>query len=418
MNLKIFPFPLAGEVEVPPSKSLAHRAIIAAALSNGTSVLKNVVCSGDVIVTLNAIKALGVDFSFSETNLTVFGGLLNQSKKFRGKSLEIYCGESASSLRFLVPVVAALGFKVRFFGSARLIDRIRSCGGFFCCDVKQNCVEVRDVLKPGFFRFKNCLTSQFITGLLLVLPLLNKKSVVIFESSVQSMAFVNLTVEFLRGLKIKIKTLSCGFEIEAGQRYDPFSYFVESDFSNAAFFAVAGCMNKIKLKGLSVSSSQADLVVFDVLKFCGVRVVEGENCFVVEPLRSKLKPFEFNLENNLDLAPALAVLAGFCCGVSKLNQVFGLVHKESNRIFSILSMIRSLGVKINFYGNSLEILGTGKFYGGFVNCFNDHRIAMAAAVSSVSCCGPVVLDGFESVAKSYPNFFQHFKDLGGSFCYV
>lgn len=418
MKLKIFPSQLVGEVDVPPSKSLAHRAIIAAALSNGTSVIENIVCSRDIIVTLNAIKALGVDFSFSGTTLKVFGGLLNQSKKFVGKNLVIDCGESASSLRFLVPVVAALGFKVSFVGSARLINRIRSCGGFFCCEVKQNCVEVSGVLKPGFFRFKNCLTSQFITGLLLVLPLLNKKSVVVLESSVQSMSFVNLTVEFLRGLKIKIEALSCGFEIEAGQRYDSFSYFVEADFSNAAFFAVAGCMNKIKLRGLSVSSSQADMVIFDVLKFCGARVVGNENCFVVEPSKNGLKPFEFNLKNNLDLAPALAVLAGFCDGVSRLNQVFGLVHKESNRIFSILNMIRNLGGKISLCGNSLKIAGVGKFFGGFVDCFNDHRIAMAAAVSSVGCCEAIVLDGFESVAKSYINFFRHFKDLGGSFCYV
>lgn len=410
--LTIKPAKLSGAFLAPPSKSLSHRAIIAAALSHKTSVLKNVVCSNDVLETLKAVKALGANFCFSNGTLAIFGGL-GQRKINNSEEIKISCLESASTVRFLIPVVAALGFKAKFVVSRRLFERIISCGEVLFCKVENCCFRVVEKLKPGCFCFKKCLTSQFISGLLLALPILEKNSLIFFEPGLESKSFVHLTIGFLKSLGIKILSLKNGFKVFGNQFYRPFNYEIEGDFSLASFFMLAGCFKKIELSGLNFKTNQADLKIIKLLSWCGARVQFKSNSLIVQPSAKKLNCFSFNLKNHIDLAPVLAVLASACSGVSRLFGASRLEVKESNRAKSILKLINSLGGFAAIFNDCLEIRGVDSFSGGVVNCYNDHRIAMAAAIASCMSKNQVVLIGADCVKKSWPNFFNVFKSLGG-----
>lgn len=413
MNLTVKPSKLNGVLNALPSKSLTHRAIIAAALSDGVSVLKNVVFSNDVLETLHAVEKLGINYKFCDGVLKIFGGVkrLVLNKKF--EKIEIKCLECASTARFLIPIVAALGLKVKFIFGKRLFKRLCDCGWLCYGEIGKCSFKVNRILKPGYFHFKKCLTSQYITGFFLILPILNENSFIFFDDETESKFFIDLTINFLKNIGIKLKKIEKGFKIYANQTYFPFNFEIEGDYSCAAFFAVAGCFSKIKIKGLNIDSYQADSVIVKILNSCGVKTIFSEKFLTVQPVVGNLKSFEFNLKNNVDLAPILAVLASFCVGESKLFGISRLKFKESNRLNSILNLINGLGGSAKLFKNCLIIKGVGSFSGGVVNCYNDHRIAMAAAIASCKSKGNIVLIGAECVAKSWPNFFEVFKNLGG-----
>lgn len=414
--LTIHPSNLNGILRVPSSKSLTHRAIIAAALCSGTSVLQEVTLSNDVLETLNAIKALGVRWKFFEGTVLVFGGLLDELNNLNKSNheIEIKCLESASTLRMLAPIVAALELNVKFVVSKRLFERVCSCGEFLLKKGKNYYFKIAKPLKPGCFFLKKCLTSQFVSGLLLILPALEKHSLIVFDKEPESKQFLNLTVSFLNGIGIKIKKIKNGFSIPANQVYRPFSCNLEGDFSLASFFAIAGCFDKITLKGLNSNSSQGDLKIVEILQFCGAKVqFSNSGDLLIQPGLKTLNCFNLNLKNNLDLAPVLAILASFCSGTSTLYGISRLQFKESNRIDSILKLINGLGGKARVGCDCLKIEGVGSFRGGVVNSFNDHRIAMAATVASCASEREIVLLGAKCVSKSWPDFFTGFKSLGG-----
>lgn len=418
MEIQVFPSKLSGSITVPSSKSLTHRAILAAILCDGVSTINNVLFSNDVLETLSVIKSLGVNFILKKNTIKIFGNLKKLKLFNKNVKIIVNCFQSASTLRFLIPIVSAFGIKVDFFAPSNLINRIKNCKKHFLCKISNNVVKVRYGLTPGLFYFKNCTSSQLITGLLLVLPILKKDSTIVFDNNLESTSYLNLTVDFLKKLNIKIKIIKNGFKIKGNQNYKAFNYFVEGDYSQAAFFGLVGCLNKITLKGLNLNSKQGDLKIFNILNFCGVKVNSTKKNFVIEPIQEKLKKFEIDLKNIPDLAPVLAILASMCEGISKIEKIARLAYKESNRIISIYNMIKNLGGKIKIHQNSFLIKGVKNFSGGQINSYGDHRIVMAATIASIYSTKPIVITKCESVYKSYPNFFKHFRKLGGKFSVI
>ena len=413
MKIKVFPSSLRGSFNVPSSKSLTHRAIIAATLCDGISKIENVTFSNDVVETLNAIKNLGINFVLNKSTIKIFGNVDKLKFLAKNPKIIINCFQSASTLRFLMVFVAALGIKTTFLCSINLINRIKNCDDNFFYKISKNKIKIIKKLKPGFFYFKNCKTSQFITGLLLVMPILKKDSTIIFHDNLESMSYVNLTISFLKKLKIKINFSNNVLKIKGNQSYKAFNYCVEGDYSQAAFFGIAGCFNKIILNGLNLNSKQSDIKILKILKFCGTRIISNKNFIKIEPGNKKLEKFEFNLKNNPDLAPVLAVLASMCDGVSIIKNISRLANKESNRIISIFNMIKNLGGKIKINKNCFEIEGVNQFLGGQIDSFSDHRVVMAATVACIFSIKPIIINHCESVFKSYPTFFNHFEKLGG-----
>ncbi len=418
MKIKIEPKNLGGSISVISSKSLTHRAIFAACLSEQVCVVKNVVNSFDVVSTLRILKTLNINFTLKDGELKVFGCFQNLNNQSEVKLIN--CGESGSSLRFLVPILAGLKLNFKLTGSKKLIYRFKKTNNFLKCNISQNQITLTNKIYPGVFIFRNCLTSQFITGLLLILPILKQNSVLIFKQNLESSQYVYLTINFLKHLNIKITKLKNGFKIYGNQHYDSFNYEIEPDYSQAAFFSLLGCFKKIELENLNLKSSQNDKIIFRVLKKCGTSIIFNKNLnkLVVKPFKENLKFFKFNVSNNVDLAPVLSILACFCEGTSKLTGTNRLHLKESDRVVAIVKLIKNLGGKIRWGRNFIKIKGGQILKGGVVDSFSDHRIAMAASVASIFCKKAIILNGAENVFKSYPKFFSDFKKLGGCFSVI
>ncbi len=400
------------EITAIASKSDAHRAMICAALSELTSGRKcKIHCeqsSKDIEATAACLLAL----------------LSGQE--------EMYCGESGSTLRFLLPVMGALGHAAAFYAEGRLPQRPLSPlyeelinHGCILSEPGSAPLTISGKLSAGIYTMPGNVSSQYISGLLLALPLLKGDSRIQLTGPMESRGYVDMTLQVIRKFGVQITETPEGFEIAGGQQYlAPEAYQVEGDWSNSCFFLAAGALVEggICVKGLSADSLQGDRKILDLLRQFGAEVCERESDITVKP--GKLRGITIDASQIPDMVPILAVLACAADGKTIIENAGRLRIKESDRLQAVSQGLNSLGAKVEELPEGLVIEGFGSgsecsgkpLRGGTVDGAGDHRIVMMAAIASLLCRQPVAITGAEAVSKSYPDFFADLKklDLGGN----
>ncbi|OFI06078.1 3-phosphoshikimate 1-carboxyvinyltransferase [Clostridium acetireducens DSM 10703] len=414
-SVKITPRNLYGEIKIQPSKSLCHRAIIAASLSKGISNIKNVTFSHDIKATIDGMKALGADIKRSENNLCINGSeFLNLNKN------EINCIESGSTLRFLIPIALLTGNQITFNGEGMLKNR--PLNPYYEIFKKQNInysshnglpLSVKGLITPGDFEIEGNISSQFITGLMFALPLLKGDSRIILTTKLESKGYVDLTIDTLDKFSVKIESNNYNeFYIKGNQKYMPTDYKVEGDFSQSAFWLVAGILGgKIQCTDININSLQGDKAIVDIIKKMGGNISVYKDKIVTET--SKTKGITIDASDCPDIVPILSVLAALSEGTTEIINAERLRIKESDRLKAMCTELNKLGADVKETNQGLIINGKDKLKGGTVESWNDHRIAMALSIASIKCSEPVIIKNSHSVKKSYPEFFKDFSMLGG-----
>lgn len=410
MDITITPSILSGKIIVPPSKSVAHRLIISAGLADGESAISNIYMSKDIEATIEAMKALGAEISCSKDS----GGLYKVYIKGIANPVEsalIDCNESGSTLRFLIPVASALGVNATFIGKGKLPQRPITP---YLSEMTENGVifdynntmpfSVSGKLKPGQYKIAGDISSQFITGLLFALSVLYGKSEIVLTSHLESRPYVDITVDCLNKFGACISEMPNGYSVNGVKALKPHSEAVEGDYSQAAFFYVANALGcDISIGGLNTDSFQGDKKIVEICRDVVYNYSDTNT----------LKPFDIDCSDIPDLVPILTVLASFCDGVSHITNAARLRIKESDRLSAISNALNAVGGKVKELDDGLEITGVEFLNGGEIDACNDHRIAMAMAIASIKCKNKLTIKGAECVEKSYPNFFEDFKKLGG-----
>lgn len=416
VELTIYPESLAGEVIIPPSKSMSHRAVICAGLSEGISTINNIGISQDIEATCEAMKSFGIRVEKSGTSLRIKG-----NKALELKNSLIECRESGSTLRFIIPIVALTGRPVAFHGKGRLVER--SLEPYFRIFEKQGikyetdigrlplCIDGR--LTPGEFQLEGNISSQFISGLMFALPLLERDSRITITSGLESKPYVDLTMKILKDFSIDIENHDYrDFFIKGNQQFRAKDYTVEGDFSQAAFWLAAGALGSdVSCRGLDMDSMQGDKSVLDIISSMGGKIVTSAD--TVRALTSDTVGTVIDASQCPDLVPILAVLGALGEGRTEIVNAKRLRLKESDRLKAISIELGKLGACIVERQEGLVVDGIKSLKGGRVDSWNDHRIAMALAVAATRCEEPVIINNASCVNKSYPDFWKHYKALGG-----
>ena len=418
-NMSVYPSVLSGELTVPSSKSMSHRMVIAAALAGGqTSSIDNLSVSEDITATLQAVGQLGASCHQLQPGKVQISGIAETNCK---ENLLIDCGESGSTLRFMIPVALALtdGKTVSFTGKGRLMQRpLEPYFELFdrmgiSHKLENGILTVEGKLKPGEYPLSGSVSSQFITGLLFALPLVQpqdgySESRIVITDHLESTAYVEMTLQALTTFGIQVETVGdyAGFIVPAGQKYQSRTVSVEGDYSQAAFYLaynticqLQGKNGFVSLKGLQRDSIQGDRAAQEILQ----RYLQpGE--------------LEIDVSEIPDLVPALAAAAVFRPGSRTVfTHAARLRIKESDRIRTTCRMVETMGADTEEWEDGFAVNGTQTLQGGsIVDCCNDHRIAMSAAVAAACCENSVTMLGTECVAKSYPHFWEDFRSLGGA----
>ncbi len=401
-----------GEVRVIPSKSFAHRALIAAALSDDECEIICKANSMDIAATAQCLNALGAAITETDKGYKV----LPIQKTDKAK---LDCGESGSTLRFLVPVAAALGTETEFTGHGRLpsrpikplVDVLCRNGADIDCDGTLP-MTVRKGLESGKFEISGEISSQFISGLIFALPLLCGDSSIEICGKTESKRYIDMTLDVVRQFGICAEYVENRIEIRGNQRYSsPKCFEVEGDWSNAAFWACLGAFSEkgIKCTGLSKNSVQGDSRIAEILKEFGADVSLDDNSITVK--RGTLSGIRLDASEIPDLVPVVSVVAAAASGETVIYNAKRLRMKESDRIESTVAMLKGLGAEAYPTEDGLRIVGKPRLSGGCVDSFNDHRIVMSAAIASAICDNAVRIIGAEAARKSYGDFFDRLKEL-------
>lgn len=410
MDIKINPSKLCGEVIIPPSKSFAHRAIICAALTDGKSVIKNIELSDDIKATLNAMKSLGIEYKICKNNIEING--INDRKKYNAdKKIIVDCNESGSTLRFVIPIVASLGYKCRFEMRGNLGKRPLDIyynifeRNNIIYEKGENYLEIDGSLNAGEYEIPGNISSQFITGMIFALSMKKEDSIIKIVNNIESKSYIDITLKCLKDFGISIENNEYKtFCIKGNQKYRAREYKVEGDFSQGAFFLCANAIgNDINVLGLRDDSVQGDKVVVDILR----RMKKG-----------RLKSTTIDASDCPDIIPILSVCAAFADGNTNIINAKRLRIKECDRLHAIKEELSKLGAQIEEKEDSLIIKGSknNKLYGKCeVWSHKDHRICMMLSIASTICEKEIIIKDIECVSKSYPRFFEDFKKLGAKF---
>ena len=409
MDITITPAKLSGHVTPPPSKSQAHRLLIAAALAEGESVISNVAFSQDIEATIRCLEELGARFDIDGPTVTVHGMGANAMSPLRRMAYpHLDCGESGSTLRFLIPIALAVRGGGIFTGRGRLMERPQKpYFGLFdeksiFYEQKDGVLTVSGLLTPGVYRLPGDVSSQFFTGLLFALPLLDGPSAIIPTTPLESEGYIQMTLQAMAQFGVEMPaTLSLPpqYHPQGNQTYRAANAAVEADWSQAGFWYAARFLgNLVEPADLDLNSAQGDSII----------------TYHTQEL-SKPGNAEIDVSGCPDLVPPLAVMAALRAGqTTRLTNAARLRIKESDRLASITAVLNALGANVEEGPDFLTIRGKELLRGGVsVDSHNDHRIAMMAAVAATRCEGPVTVLGAECVAKSYPDFWEEYERLGG-----
>ena len=412
MNIVIEPSSLKGEITAIPSKSVAHRMLICAALADGPTTLRIPKTSDDIDATADCLRALGAAITVNNEDYIV-----EPIAQIENIPL-LDCGESGSTLRFLLPVAAAAADRCRFDGHGRLPERplsdltdaMKEHGVSF--DGEKLPFTIGGRLRGGIYRLPGNVSSQYITGLLLALPLCEEDSVIELTTALESASYIDITLSVLKTFGITVHCERNRYIIPGKQVFrSPGTLPVEGDWSNAAFFLTAAALNNdIAMTGLNPNSAQGDRKIIALLEQLGA-VTQKDNGRLT--LRSdELKGCTIDIQDTPDLLPVLSVAAAFAQGKTTFINAARLRLKESDRLASSAAMIENLGGRAEVGEDELTVYGTG-LIGGTVESCNDHRIAMSAAVAATRCSKPVTILNAEAVKKSYPGFYNDYNKTGG-----
>lgn len=417
MGTVVQPHHLKGNVKVPPSKSMAHRAIICASLAKGKSIIKNVDYSKDIEATIHAMKALGTIIFQYEDYLEIDG-----TTTFLKNNCEIDCCESGSTLRFMIPISIVYDANVHFTGKGRLGQRPLDVyySIFDQQDIgylyRENVLDlyIKGRLHGGEFHLPGNVSSQFISGLLFALPLMDEDSLIVLTSPLESKGYIDLTLQMLQRYGIEIvQRNDQEYFIRGRQQYVPCDYKVEGDFSQAAFYLVADALgNDIVLNGLNLESKQGDQEAIAILERMGCQLISQEDGYQL--ISSHLKATDIDGSQCPDIIPVIALACALADGVSKIEHIARLRIKECDRLSATVEVINQLGGKAKAYEDYMIIEGVKALMGGIVSTYNDHRMAMMEAIAATVCQDVVVIDQKDCVEKSYPSFWEDYLMLGGA----
>ncbi len=400
-TVKITPKKLKGKVSAPPSKSAAHRAVLCASLASGVSTISNLSYSQDILATLSAAECLGAKTTIEGSTATITG----MCEELNGVLID--CNESGSTLRFIIPIALAIGGSFSVTGRGRLLDR--PLDDYYKIFDKQGISYKKEAdriyfdgkLTGGIYELSGNVSSQYITGLLFALPLLQNDSEIVITTPLESAGYINMTLEALSryGIDIKVSDNLRHYHIKGNQKYNPCDYAVEGDYSQAAFYLVANAIgNDIDIEGLPKTSTQGDKAILDVIRT--MESQKGERTIDASQIP--------------DLVPIMSVLATQTEGTTHIVGAARLRIKESDRLSAVTSELTKLGAKIDEFEDSITVYGKTALTGGVVDSHNDHRIVMSLAIASTVANGNVIINGADSVKKSYADFWDKFCELGGS----
>lgn len=405
MDIRISGRKLSGRIQAIASKSCAHRLLICAALADAPCEVEIAQLSADIEATARCLNALGAGIKRTSSGYYVTPIDFSVSREVR-----LDCGESGSTLRFLLPVAArmAKGSKIHFTGSGRLPERpntvltraMRLHGVQVSSDNLPMTVE--GSLEDGMYMMPGNVSSQYISGLLFALPALPRTSFIRFTTEVESASYIELTVSALKRFGIEIKRTLGGYDIPGNQKFiSPGIAKAEGDWSNAAFWMTANALGSdVTVDGLNMNSVQGDRAVMQVLD--SMRRANG-----------KLYGTRVDASDIPDLVPVLSVAATQAEGETVFYNAGRLRLKECDRLQAVRECLTALGGRVTETEDGLIVCGGRQLHGGEVQSFNDHRIVMAMAIAATVARGEVVIRGAEAVAKSYPAFFEDYKKLGG-----
>lgn len=415
MIAKVFPGKCKNYVNIPPSKSMAHRSIICAALAKGKSRIDNVSYSQDILTTIEGMKALGANIIQHDTFIEVEG----ISDFDHMKTTDIFCNESGSTLRFFIPIFSLTNKRITFRGAGRLMERPQKVYEdlFHSLNLtflqEDGTITIEGSIQSGNYTLAGDVSSQFISGLLFTLPLCKGNSTITIQKPFESRSYVILTMQMLEYFGIE-----CEFQndntiyIKGNQSYHAGCYSIEGDYSQLAFFACLGALNEdLNITGVHHNSRQGDKVIMDILKQANVSYEEIPNGYYVH--KSNVLASEIDLADCPDLGPILCVLAAFAKGSTHIKNAERLRIKESDRIAAMEEELKKLGVDIHSTEGDIYITGQPTYAGGVtLDGHNDHRIVMAMAVASTLCQQPCTIVGAQAINKSYPQFFDDLKLAG------
>lgn len=421
MVVTIHPSGLSGNIQAPASKSSMQRACAAALLYKGETLIHNPGHSNDDKAALDIIERLGAQIDDRGELLII------HSKGIRPVKEEINCGESGLSIRMFTPLAALSKKEISITGNGSLLTRPMD---FFDEILPQLGVSVKSnegklplllkgPLQPASIEVDGSLSSQFLTGLLLAYAAAGASDVFIKVNNLKSRPYIDLTLDVMKqfGMKLPVNKLYNEFYFEKSapdnSKKPPVNYTVEGDWSGGAFLLVAGAIaGPVTIRGLDPGSTQADKAILEALMLANAGVAIDAKGITIHP--SAMKGFEFDATDCPDLFPPLVALAAYCKGITSIQGVSRLTHKESNRGLTLQDEFGKMGVKIELDHDQMRVYGGGPVKGANVHSRHDHRIAMACGVAALKAEGGVTIEQANAVKKSYPDFFRDLKKLGGA----
>lgn len=415
MIVKIQPSTLQGTIVAPAGKSSMQRACAAALLCEGATEIINPGKSNDDLAALDVIQKLGARVVNNEDgSLTIF------SQGVDPVSNEINCGESGLGIRMFTPIAALSNKAITINGTGSLLTRpmhffdeiFPQLGIKIQSRQGRLPLQIQGPLQPADIEVDGSLSSQFLTGLLMAFGASVTEPVTIKVHGLKSKPYIDLTLQVMESFGRKVTHTNYeNFHLEPQTiNYEPQSYTVEGDWSGGAFLLVAGAVaGRISVKGLDISSTQADKTILQALQDSGCFLSIKKEIIEIGP--ASLKSFNFNATDCPDLFPPLVALATYCVGTTTIAGVSRLAHKESNRGLTLQEEFAKLGIEIILQDDVMLVKG-GQLRGATVHSRHDHRIAMSCAVAALKADGEVVIEEAEAIDKSYPDFYENLRKLG------
>lgn len=411
MERSVEPSFVRGELKAPPSKSMTQRAIAAAMLADGQSLILNPSYCDDSLAAMSIAVSLGARVEPEATRMKITGAGELKEKKLN-------CGESGLAIRLFSPIAALYDAEITITGAGSLKKRPMDMIGEALNQLGVRCssndgflpITVSGPIRGGRCEIDGSVSSQLLTGLLMSLPLVEDDSI-IKVNNLKSKPYIDMTLGVLRDFGIKISNDRYEiFIVPGNQKYLPLTYEVESDWSGGSFLLAAGAINgNLRITGLHTDSFQSDMGILKALEMAGAKLTISEGS--IEISKSEMKAFEFDATDSPDLFPPLVAVASYCKGVTKLRGASRLVHKESDRASALIEEFGKMNIKVEMNNDYLTVTG-GEVKGARVNSHDDHRIAMAEAVAALGASEPVFIKDSHCIVKSYPGFFDDLRKVG------